>query len=105
MTTLKHGFLDRVVRERNELNIKTERLGHFIGGVVYNSLTGVGKTLLDRQWYHMQQYLNILDRRISNFDADMEPDDTVPYEDDSTSFDDMPQPVDYVTKDDDPCGR
>jgi len=70
MTTLKHSFQDRVVRERNELNIKVERLRPFIGGTVCASLPMDEQARLNDQLYHMEQYLSILDLRISNFSDD-----------------------------------
>jgi len=58
----------RVVEEANELKDKFSKLGAFIlDNPIYQGLDQDEKNDLDSQYLVMEQYLIILDRRISRF--------------------------------------
>jgi len=58
----------RVVDEANELRDKFSKLGAFIlDNPIYQGLDQDEKSDLDSQYLAMEQYLIILDRRISRF--------------------------------------
>lgn len=56
---------DRVVIERAELAYRIERLRLFMGNPFFASLSEVDRTLLSDQLEAMEDYLGILDLRIS----------------------------------------
>lgn len=58
---------ERVVKEKEELDEKREKLTGFIGGKIYRELNAAEQSRLNRQLEAMTLYSNILGERISNF--------------------------------------
>jgi hypothetical protein len=58
---------ERVVTERAELADKTEKLGTFLFGNIFNSLVPEERTRLLKQYAFMKAYLEILTERIAAF--------------------------------------
>lgn len=58
----------RVIDEKNELEDKVKKLGPFIlDNPIYETLSVEEQEDLNLQYEVMQQYLNILERRINRF--------------------------------------
>lgn len=57
----------RVVAEKDELDIKRQKLTAFIGGDTYRTLDKVEQSRLNRQLEAMTLYSNILGERIAAF--------------------------------------
>lgn len=60
----------RVVREADELRIKANKLGDFLGSEKRNKLSFDDQTLLWQQYAAMMTYSNILAARIARFFGD-----------------------------------
>jgi hypothetical protein len=58
---------DRVVTEHSDLADKTEKLGRFIGGELFNSLAQEEQVRLEKQYKYMRLYLEVLHERIAAF--------------------------------------
>jgi hypothetical protein len=61
---------ERVVAERDQLQERLEKLQAFILTDKMSTLAADEQELLFRQCGHMQQYFNLLNRRIARFNAD-----------------------------------
>jgi hypothetical protein len=61
------GYQLRVVEERDALKTKMDALSKFLNSNAVNDLTPDASDLLNRQWYAMKGYLDILDKRIALF--------------------------------------
>ncbi len=57
----------RVVTEKEELDVKIAALDGFIGGDIFAGLDNGEQDRLVRQYKHMAQYSAVLGERISNF--------------------------------------
>jgi len=62
-------YQERVVKEREELNEKLEKLNSFIEGKGFNDLKPEDRDLLQRQRAVMRRYVQILTKRINRFKA------------------------------------
>lgn len=60
-------FQQRVVTERDELKAKMDALNSFLVGDLFKNLDDDNKELLKEQLHYMEQYLSVLDERISLF--------------------------------------
>ena len=60
-------FQKRVIEEKNELDIKIEKLSGFIKGETFKTLNIIDSTLLELQYLSMVQYSQILTKRIALF--------------------------------------
>lgn len=60
-------FQQRVVTERDELKVKADALHSFFSGEQFSNLDSHNKCLLKEQLHYMEQYLSVLDERISLF--------------------------------------
>lgn len=58
-------FKKRLKVEREELNNKIIKLGQFVNSDKFKTLDDENRTLLLLQHYMMNQYLEVLDKRIS----------------------------------------
>ena len=59
------SFKERLVEEREQLAERLQKLTSFVGGEVYQGLQPADRALLDRQHQIMEDYLSVLDVRIS----------------------------------------
>lgn len=59
------SFKERLVEEREQLAERLQKLTSFIGGEVYQGLQPADQGLLDRQHQIMEDYLSVLDVRIT----------------------------------------
>lgn len=59
------SFKERLVEEREQLSDRLQKLSNFIGGSIYQTLEPADQGLLDRQQQIMNEYLSVLDVRIS----------------------------------------
>ena len=57
----------RVIDELDELFVKTSRLKEFVKGPVFEALKTEEQELLQQQLIVMQQYIDILNKRIALF--------------------------------------
>lgn len=57
----------RVVAERDDLKERFEKLEAFLDGDIFRNMTVRDRTLLRRQYGHMEGYLKMLDLRIKYF--------------------------------------
>ena len=60
-------YQQRVVREKEELDKKIEKLMAFFGTELYRNLSDEEKDLLDEQYRIMQDYSSVLGQRIDRF--------------------------------------
>ena len=58
-------YQQRVITERSELLDKTEKLGVFLSGTIFNSVALDEQSRLIKQYAFMKLYLEILDERIA----------------------------------------
>ncbi len=57
----------RVITEYHQLKEKKTALGNLLRSTTYEGMTMFEKGLIDTQFYHMSEYLNVLVRRIDVF--------------------------------------
>ncbi len=60
-------FKERVIKEKNKLSKKLEKLRAFIGTEAFNELDDADSSLLFTQEIAMTSYLQILEKRIIRF--------------------------------------
>jgi hypothetical protein len=60
-------FKSRLLLERDELQIKTEKLKDFICSENFNSLPDIEKQALREQFHHMGRYFEIVHARALRF--------------------------------------
>ena len=58
-------FLTRLVEEKRELEVRTEKLQGFIEGSQFQSIDPIQQSLLNAQIFSMKTYAQILTERIS----------------------------------------
>lgn len=61
------NYKERVVKERNDLDLKVNGLYAFVKTDTFHSLEDSNQELLNDQLIHMTGYLLVLDERISRF--------------------------------------
>lgn len=61
------NFQERVVKERNHLDLKVNGLAAFLYTETYNAIEEGDKRLLQVQFSSMKDYLQALDARIARF--------------------------------------
>ncbi len=62
----------RVLKEKQDLDEKIEKLGKFNGGTIFDSLPNEEKQRLIKQYCIMRDYSTILGERISAFQPDFQ---------------------------------
>lgn len=61
------AYQQRVVAERDDLADKVKKLGAFIDGDVFPTLSYAEGFRLGKQYGYMKQYLEVLNERIAHF--------------------------------------
>ena len=60
-------YQERVLVERDELSDKVVKLGAFLQGSIFRTVTPEEKERLEKQYSYMKLYLDILDQRVDAF--------------------------------------
>lgn len=63
---MSNDFKERLIKERDELKIKFDKLMLFMGSDEFYNIGLVQQTLLGAQYKYMEGYLNILNLRINS---------------------------------------
>lgn len=58
-------FRARLIKESDELNDRIEKLKLFIVSIAFDSLREIERTALKEQLGYMQQYADVLNKRVS----------------------------------------